>query len=254
MIAEIRSESPPASYLYLSGHVRAQRVIICLWLSIAMATLVMVNAIVVVHVAQQVANGVEFSDRETAMMDWIPDALNLLSIAVRLTAIITFLMWIHRAHGNLPSLGAVNLEFTPGWAVGYFFIPVLNLIWPYLIVSEIWRGSDPAKYNSISGRYLRSSSWLVARWWGLFLLMTFLNYAHRVIYYVPGVPDVFIKANYLSGIGCLVTAISAAVAIKLVRTIDENQEARHALTLRNPVEVGTSIPTGANFFNLNLES
>ena len=37
-----------------------------------------------------------------------------------LTAIL-FLMWIHRAHRNLPSLGSSSLKYSPGWAVGGFF-------------------------------------------------------------------------------------------------------------------------------------
>ncbi|MFC1995866.1 DUF4328 domain-containing protein [Chloroflexota bacterium] len=43
-----------------------------------------------------------------------------------ITAVL-FYMWIHRAHRNLPSLGVSGLKYSPGWAVGGFFIPILNL-------------------------------------------------------------------------------------------------------------------------------
>src|SRR4030095_10643316 len=37
--------------------------------------------------------------------------------------IIPFLIVLHRAYANLSPLKARNLEFSPGWAVGWWFIP-----------------------------------------------------------------------------------------------------------------------------------
>ena len=42
---------------------------------------------------------------------------------VFLASVIAVAMWIHRAHANLRDAGADGLEFTPGWAVGWYFIP-----------------------------------------------------------------------------------------------------------------------------------
>jgi hypothetical protein len=36
---------------------------------------------------------------------------------------IVFLIWVYRAHNNLSSLKVRGLEYTPGWAVGLWFIP-----------------------------------------------------------------------------------------------------------------------------------
>ena len=61
-----------------------------------------------------------------------------------LMAIITgiiYLMWLHRAYQNLPALGVTKLDATPGWAVGYYFIPILNLFRPYQTMVEILRES-----------------------------------------------------------------------------------------------------------------
>lgn len=57
---------------------------------------------------------------------------------------VCFLAWLHRAYGNLRSLGARQLDSSPGWAVVSFFIPILNLFRPYQIVRETWRHSHPA--------------------------------------------------------------------------------------------------------------
>src|SRR5664279_2860174 len=44
---------------------------------------------------------------------------------------VCFSMWFHRAYRNLPTLVNGQLLTTPGWAVGSFFIPFLNLFRPY---------------------------------------------------------------------------------------------------------------------------
>jgi hypothetical protein len=56
------------------------------------------------------------------------------------TAII-FLMWIHRANYNARRLGAAGMTYTPGWAVGCFFIPIASLWMPYEAMVEIWKAS-----------------------------------------------------------------------------------------------------------------
>ena len=49
--------------------------------------------------------------------------------------IITFLMWLHRASSNLASLGYINQRFSPGWAVGWWFIPFMNILRPFEPIS-----------------------------------------------------------------------------------------------------------------------
>ncbi|MCP3982148.1 MAG: DUF4328 domain-containing protein [bacterium] len=84
-----------------------------------------------------------------------------------LLGIVLFCVWLHRVATNARTLGIRNLEFTPGWAVGYFFIPFLNLFKPYQAVKEIWQSSDPeAEPDFWSNR----SSSLVGYWWMFWLL------------------------------------------------------------------------------------
>ena len=84
---------------------------------------------------------------------------------VTLATGILVLQWIHRANYNARALGATRMEFTPGWAVGWYFIPIANFWKPYQAMKEICRAS------------LRPSRWweekapsLLPLWWGLWLL------------------------------------------------------------------------------------
>jgi hypothetical protein len=49
--------------------------------------------------------------------------------------------WIHRAHKNLIEAGYDGLEFTPGWSIGWFFVPFANLYMPYKAMREAWHVS-----------------------------------------------------------------------------------------------------------------
>ncbi|MEO1729966.1 MAG: DUF4328 domain-containing protein [Pseudomonadota bacterium] len=50
-------------------------------------------------------------------------------------------MWIYRAHATLRETGREDLEYSPGWAVGWFFIPFANLWMPYQAMRALWNES-----------------------------------------------------------------------------------------------------------------
>ena len=87
-----------------------------------------------------------------------------------------FLIWFHRAHRNLKALGANDLQYSPGWAVGGFLIPIWNLFRPYQVAQEIWKASEPDHLSATGSdwKYLRGSG-LIGWWWVFFLLTGFIG-------------------------------------------------------------------------------
>ena len=96
-------------------------------------------------------------------IDWIN---NLAMIG----CIVAFCLWTHRVYRNLPALGARGLRYTPGWAVGWLFVPLANLVIPLLVFSEIWNNSMPIRPDATRGKRRRISLLLVG-WWAANLLM-----------------------------------------------------------------------------------
>ena len=91
--------------------------------------------------------------------------IGLFQAGVAITTIILFAMWIYRANFNARSLGAQNMKFTPGWSVGYYFIPFLNLWRPYQAMKEIWKASkNPTSWES------EERGAILPWWWFLFLV------------------------------------------------------------------------------------
>ena len=82
------------------------------------------------------------------------------------------LRWIHRANYNARQLGANEMEFTPGWSIGYYFIPVLTLWKPYQAMKEIWQAS----HNSNDWAFEKISP-IVGLWWFLWIITNMIGQA-----------------------------------------------------------------------------
>lgn len=81
-------------------------------------------------------------------------AVGVVQLVLYVVQAITVLPWIRLANKNVRLLGAKDMEFTPGWAIGWYFIPFANLWKPYQAMSEIWRassGSPDWKSSETSG-------------------------------------------------------------------------------------------------------
>lgn len=97
--------------------------------------------------------------------------VSLVSSIIVVPTAIVFLVWRYRIQQNLSdALGAGGLEFTPGWAVGWWFVPILNLWKPKQAMDEAWLASDPLATAGGRGWAARRSDPLITWWWALWLL------------------------------------------------------------------------------------
>jgi hypothetical protein len=151
--------------------------------------------------------------------------VGLLEIPVRIATIVFFLVWEYRAFSNLSALKARNVEFSPGWAVGWWFIPLANLIKPFQAVRELWNESDPdfeeeAGFLNVAG----GTPAIIGFWWAFFLVSGFLGRIADKLIDADGnisneFPIVFLIASIFQ--------IAAAVlALIIVKNITQRQEAR----------------------------
>jgi hypothetical protein len=106
-----------------------------------------------------------FSQAEAAANDLRQSIIGGFHIAAFVVTGIGFLKWIYRANTNSRGFGARNMQYTPGWSVGYYFIPFLNLYRPYQAMKEVWKISkDPADWQN------QPSSPLLVWWWALWII------------------------------------------------------------------------------------
>ncbi len=86
-------------------------------------------------------DGLPFTMEEAHQNDNREGLIAIGALLLYLVTAVVFGVWIVRAHKNLRALGIPNLTYTPGWAFGWFFIPILNFFRPYQAMKELWQAS-----------------------------------------------------------------------------------------------------------------
>lgn len=165
-------------------------------------------------------------------------AMGLVALAkfpVYVFAVVTFLMWLYRSYTNLPALRSDNTEFSPGWAVGWWFIPFANLVKPFQAVRTLWSESDP-EFDGESGflsKIQTGAPTFMVVWWAAWLLSNFSSNAAGRLFDPDSKTGVEIGA-YAYIFAGLTSAIAAMLAIKVVSSITDRQEERFASVGRIP--------------------
>jgi hypothetical protein len=97
-------------------------------------------------------------------------AIGVLYSLINLGTVITFLFWFRRAYYNLGQLNEGYTAYTDGWAVGAWFIPLLNLIRPVQIMSELERETQEILVKEELIQPKKTLSLIVAGWWTLWII------------------------------------------------------------------------------------
>ncbi|HSQ65315.1 MAG TPA: DUF4328 domain-containing protein [Polyangiaceae bacterium] len=127
-------------------------------------------------------------------------------------AAILFSIWIYRACANAWAFGS-PMSITPGWAVGWFFVPFANLVKPFRAMKEIWFGSDPSAAGITPG--------VLGAWWGTWIISGIVwNVSSRI------------DGSHLEVVAGLLTAVAAVFAVLVMRRVAANQ--RRLADGRNP--------------------
>ena len=175
-----------------------------------------------------IATGQTVSAADAEANDARVQLVAILALLVFLVTAVAFLLWIHRAHKNLESLGASQLDYSPGWAVGGFFVPFLNLIRPFQVMREIWKASDPdVDYQNASSWQYAASSPLIGFWWGTWILSGVLG---RLVFSFSRdakTVDALLSMTHLSIASDVVNLIPAVLVVVLIRSIEARQQQKH---------------------------
>jgi hypothetical protein len=86
---------------------------------------------------------------------------NGIVLVLTLGTIVAWCIWQYRAQADLYARGVPDLRYSPGWAVGWWFVPFASLVMPCLTMRELWRNAG-RREGDISP--LRSA-WTVLAWW-----------------------------------------------------------------------------------------
>lgn len=152
----------------------------------------------------------------------------LVQFPVYIATVVLFLVWLFRAHKNLQFLRPAALQFSSGWAVGWWFIPLANLVKPFQVVREVWWESEPEVGDDgpmFLSASLHAAPTFMGVWWAFWLISNFLSNITSRVFDPDDMASVTIS-GYLFILTGIATVIAAALAIYVVRDTTTRQEAR----------------------------
>jgi hypothetical protein len=145
--------------------------------------------------------------------------LAILDILIYWTTAVFFCIWLYRAYGNLRAFNPWSRpDYSPGWAVGSFFIPFVNLVVPYRAVREVWQKSQPP--DPLLPPSDTPASFPL--WWMFWLLALFAARISMRASFRDDVPES--TATMISIVAGALSIVAAVFAYVVVDAIDKRQE------------------------------
>lgn len=148
------------------------------------------------------------------------DRLTLWSLTESVAYLVTgvlFIAWLYTVHSSA-RMDRSTLERKSGWAIGGWFVPILNLWRPFQMVTDVRRGATGRSDVAVS----RRQGW----WWGTWLVVLVTSlYVNRLYGITDAAPDGIEYADALGAAAsferysCAAGMLAAVLAILVVREI-----------------------------------
>lgn len=111
----------------------------------------------------EVVNGIQTDEiyESPAAMIWALSGLapGVVWFVVFVLCVVITCRLTYRLAKNLHTIGTTIEVASPGWAVGSYFVPLVNLFMPARAVNQIWRGTDELSKAPMAG------SGFISLWW-----------------------------------------------------------------------------------------
>jgi hypothetical protein len=186
-----------------------------------------------VRLLQRAMAGAAVTDAELATALIRTNIVSLGQLVLWLATMTVFLIWFHRGYRNVRSLGTTAPRFGTGWAVGSWFVPILNLVRPKQIADELWRASRPAAASDGTSDEGPDEPRMVIvhLWWTLFLGLGAFQLLLAAQMYESAAdldPEALLSALQGSLIASVIDIAFYLLTFMLVYGITVGQEARIA--------------------------
>ena len=131
------------------------------------------------------------------------------------------LRWIHRMSHNA-RVRAAYMQYTPGWSIGWYFVPIAYWWKPYQAMKEIWGESEKqAGAQGVNGGVL------LGWWWTLWIATSVISNASFRLSMRSSSAETLLAVNTIDLTSNLLEIPLAIVFIMMVRKLTAMQEYAH---------------------------
>lgn len=154
-----------------------------------------------------------------------------------------FITWLHRCRINARAFGCRRFRYSRIWTIIGFFIPLVNFVRPYQVVSEVWRASDPRAVETPVAWVSMPVSNFVPAWWATLVASVLLEILAAALVTHSGVTvgDLF-AARSIGVLVGITSASSAVLAYLVVSGIEASQKEKWAIISRAEAEADAADP------------
>jgi heme/copper-type cytochrome/quinol oxidase subunit 2 len=189
---------------------RAKKAITLLWIVLSLEVLMLISGYFQYDLLQTIANGGEISAEAAERNDLREFIIGVISFIAFFVYTITFLLWFKRAYSNLHKK-TTGLSYTAGWAVGSWFVPIINFYRPYKIMKELYCETKKILNDETI------STCLLGWWWAFFLIEGSIN---KIIFRYSLKAETIeqlISSTVASMIGNIISISFALITIKVIK-------------------------------------
>jgi hypothetical protein len=158
--------------------------------------------------------GTDYTIAQATANDDRQALIGMLQFLLLIVTAVIFLRWFKRAYENVERLGGER-RYGTGWAVGAWFVPILNLWRPKQIANDIWRASNSEGDADVSSA--------VQFWWGAWLVASWVGNATLRPSFSADTPDELQVAAAANVTAVVLEFAAALLAIWVVRAITARQ-------------------------------
>jgi hypothetical protein len=191
----------------------------------AIQVLALVHRINLLHVIER--GGDVSQTQGDAADNGVNGTAGLVGIAF-IATVVTWCMWQHAAQRTAIAMSSQPLNFSPGWAVGWWFIPFANLVQPFRTVKELWKASH-------GGAWENMKTWGVIPVWWAFWLASFVHvwfgessanfgFGIGTVGRAPQTAAEIANRDSWEIVSLLIRVVAAVLAVLIVRAIVSLQE------------------------------
>ena len=210
---------------YRSAHVRANWTLVLLGVFGVISLVSIPFTVNDIDLLMRIDRGTFVSEEMLLASDERRAQVDVLRLAAFVATVIAFCMWIHRASRNLSALGAEGQRFSPGWSVGWWFVPLAMLIVPYRVVKEIWLGSYPQPGGQGAGAWRDAPvSPLLGWWWAAWVTGSVMGYVARGIFDDAEAVRELIRSSWMFLAAESLWLVAGMMLFVLVWQVTSNQE------------------------------
>ena len=121
---------------------------------------------------ERMREGGDWSMEEAEANDLRQALIGFTQLGVFVATAVLFLVWVHRVVSNASTFR--RLPMTPGWAVGSYFVPIVNFWKPLTAMREAWWAGAPER-SGPGARISRGTPAVLGCWWASWLVSCVLG-------------------------------------------------------------------------------